>query len=472
MDPSSSSVSAIPASPAATTGALPPGPSAPSVVQTLRWATRPYDFLARAAREFGDCFTVRFLGQPPAVVTSHPDAIKEVFTADPAVVTAGEANAPFLTAILGENAVIVLDGARHLRQRRLLLPPLHGERMQAYAATMRDVTAAAIAEWPVGASFPILPWMQRITLDVIIQTVFGVDAGTQLARQRAHLVSMLALGTGFAMFCIAIPQLRVELGGLAPWGKFRRHRVAFDGMLLEEIAGRRERGIAGRVDVLSLLLEARDEDGSPLSDAELRDEMFTLLMAGHETTAAGLAWAFHHVLSHSDVLDRVRAELASVVGDAPLEPSHVARLDYLDAVVKETLRLFPVIPMVMRRLRAPMRIGGWELPAGVGVSPSIYLAHRRPDVWPEPDRFLPERFLGARNNPYAFLPFGGGTRRCLGAAFASYEMKVVLATTFLRANLRAAPGYRMRPVSRGFAVAPSEGMPVVVDRRSPAGGPT
>ncbi|HZP43358.1 MAG TPA: cytochrome P450 [Candidatus Binatia bacterium] len=449
------------------TPALPPGPSAPAAVQTLRLVRHPYDFLERCARDFGDAFTLRTLGQPPSVVMSHPDAIREIFTADPDVLSAGESNAPFLAPILGENSVLVLDGARHLRKRRLLLPPLHGERMQAYAVTMRDLTDVVVDAWPVGQPFPILASMQRITLDVIIRTVFGVETSGTTGRLREALFAMLGMAGSLAALSIAIPALRIELGGLAPWGRFRRHRATFDRILREEIAARRQAGTEGRTDILSLLLEARDEDGEPMSDAELLDEMFTLLMAGHETTAAALAWAFHHVLVEPAVVTRLRAELAAVVGGGRLEPWHLSRLEYVDAVVKETLRVFPIIPSVVRRVKAPVRIGGWDVPAGATVSAAIYLAHRRADSWPEPDCFVPERFLGARPSPYAFLPFGGGTRRCLGAAFASYEMKVVLATTFLRAELREAPGYRMRPVSRGFAVAPSEGTPVVLEHRRP-----
>src|SRR5213592_1154157 len=229
------------------------------------------------------------------------------------------------------------------------------------------------------------------------------------------------------------------------------------------------RGAAGAGegdDVLSMLVAARDDDGQAMSDEELRDQMVTLLLAGHETTATALAWAVHHIIENPDVLASIRTELDRELGDGPLHPGHVMRLEYLDAVVKETLRLRPVIGEVGRVLKRPMRIGGWDLPAGVEASPSIYLVHRRPDVWPDPERFDPQRFVGSRPSPYEFLPFGGGTRRCLGMAFALYEMKVVLAEVLRRVDLVRAPGYRMRMVRRAITFAPSEGMPVVVEKRA------
>jgi cytochrome P450 len=242
-----------------------------------------------------------------------------------------------------------------------------------------------------------------------------------------------------------------------------RLRAAVDALLYDEIARRRAAGTTGRDDVLSMLIEARDENGRPMTDAELRDEMMTLLLAGHETTATSLAWLFSHVLRRPDVLTRLHDEIARVTGGAPVAAEHVGQLTYLDAVLKETARLHPVIPEVGRRLAAPTVIGGYPLPAGVAVVPCIYLAHRRADTWPDPVGFTPERFLGVRPNPYAFFPFGGGVRRCLGAAFATYEMKIVLATVLRRAALRLAPGTDMRVVRRTVTFAPAGGVPVILD---------
>ena len=307
--------------------------------------------------------------------------------------------------------------------------------------------------------------MQSITLDVIVRAVFGIDDAARLTELRARLLRFLALADGPAAAFIAVPALQVELGGLAPWGRFVRYRRAIDEILFAEIARRRRDGTAGRTDSLSLLVDAHDEHGEGMTDQELRDEMFTLLMAGHETTATSLAWAFFHLLPRPDVVERVRDELHGVTRGGPIDSHHVAQLPYLDAVIKESARLTPVVSFLGRRLRGPTRIGGYDLPAGVIAAPCIYLAHRHPAFWPDPQRFDPQRFLDTKPNPFAFFPFGGSVRRCLGAAFATYEMKIVLAQVLRRTTLRILPGYRMRPVTRAITTAPSRGVPVVLDRK-------
>src|SRR5216117_1496023 len=378
------------------------------------------------------------------VVCTDPEAIKDIFTADGDDLRSGEANAPILGPILGWNSILLLDGERHSRERRLMSPPFHGERMHVYGRLMREIADRVIDRWPLGRPFPIHHEMQAITLDVILRAVFGVDEGATF---------------------IALKPFQIDLGRWTPWGRFVRNRDAIRAILLEEIARRRAEGTAGRSDILSLLVDARDEQGAPMSDAELLDEMFTLLMAGQETTATSLAWVFYHLLRHPGALANLRAELARVVGSGPVEAQHLPQLEYLDAVTKESARLTPVATNVMRRLHAPARIGGLDLPAGVSVSASIYATHHRPDLWPDPERFLPERFLGTRPSPNTFFPFGGGVRRCLGAAFATYQLKIVLAEVLSRVDLRLAAGYRMRPVLRAITVAPSRGVPVVVERR-------
>ncbi len=443
---------------------LPPGPSMPRLLVTLRMALRPFEMLDECARRFGDAFTLHGPGGPPTVFVSHPDAIRDVWASDGEAVHAGEAAGPLLVPILGANALLVLDGARHRRERRLLSPPFHGERIQVYGDLVREATDRVIDGWPVGRPFSIHAAMQEITLDVIVRAVFGVDDPHGLARLRERLLRFLAMADGPSAALIALPFTQVELGGLAPWGRFVRRRRAVDELLFAEIAHRRAEGTRGRADILSLLVDARDEDGRPMSDQELRDEMFTLLMAGHETTATSLAWILYHVLQRDDVLERLAAERTRVVGDDPVRAGHLGAFEYLDAVVKESARLTPVVSFVGRLLRAPRRIGGLDLPAGVVVSPCMYLTHRRPELWPEPLRFLPERFVGLRPSPHVFYPFGGGVRRCLGAAFATMEMKIVIARVLARTSLRLAPGYRMRVVRRAVTHAPSAGVPVVMDR--------
>ena len=443
---------------------LPPGPREPRLMQALRYAIGPYAAMERATRLFGECYTVQSFG-PPMVVFSDPEAAKQIFGDDGGTLEAGQANAEVLGPILGANSILLLDGERHFRERRMMGPPLHGERMHVYGRLMQEIADRVIDGWTIGRPFPIHHEMQTITLDIILRAVFGLDEASTFDRVRAPIVRFLTLADSAAAPFLAIRQLQFELGGLSPWGRFVRDRNEVRRLLLREIAGRRSDGTAGRTDILSMLVEARDEHGEPMRDEELLDELFTLLMAGHETTATSLAWVFWHLLPHPDVVEKLRAEIDGVAGGGRLLPEHVAHLEYLDAVIKESARLSPVATNVIRRVQRPARIGGRDLPAGINVSVSIYSIHHRADLWPDPERFDPERFVGARPASHTFFPFGGGVRRCIGAAFATYEMKVVLAKVLSRVELRVAPGYKMRPVLRTITVAPSRGMPVVVERR-------
>jgi cytochrome P450 len=441
--------------------ATPTGPRTPALFQVLRWLRQPIAMLEDCGRRYGDVFTLRFPGFDPIVLFSDPAAIKEIFTADPDVLRAGEANV-VLAPFVGTDSVLLADGPRHRRKRKLMMPPFHGERMQLYGDVMRTVTDRVIDAWPLGTAFPIHAETQAITLDVILRAVFGLEEGGAMDDLRTGIVAGAAVVTDHPL--LMVKALQRDLGRLTAWRRVTRLRDEVDAMLFAEFARRRAETRTDRTDVLSLLLAARDEDGQPMSDGELRDEMVTLLLAGHETTATTLAWVLQYVLAHPAVYARLRDELAAYDGHDRVPAS--SDLPYLDATVKETQRLMPIIPMVGRRLHALTTIGGHVLPPGVVAAPCAYLTHRRADLWEEPDRFQPERFLGKRPTPYEFFPFGGGTRACLGAAFASFEMKIVLARTLARVELRAVPGYRARVVRRGIAFAPSEGMPVVVERRA------
>jgi cytochrome P450 len=441
--------------------ALPPGPRTPSVVQVVQWLRRPIPMLEACSQRYGDVFTLRFPAYDPLVLCSDPAAVKAVFTGDPEVLRGGEANvviAPFV----GVDSLLLADGARHRRKRRLLMPPFHGERMQVYGDIMRAITDRAIDAWPVGRPFPVHAEMQSVTLDVILRAVFGLDEGAQMDALRGRLVEGATTVTDHPM--LMLKALQRDLGPLTAWRRVLQLRDESDAILFAEFARRRSEQRTDRTDVLSLLMAARDEDGEPMSDSELRDEMVTLLLAGHETTATTLAWVLQYVLADRDVHARLRAE-AEAWNREDRAPGS-GDLPYLDAVIKETQRLMPIIPFVGRRLQNPMEIGGHVLPAGVVVAPCIYLAQRRAEVWDDATEFKPERFLAKRPSPYEFFPFGGGARACLGAAFAALEMKIVLARILARVELRAAPGYRVRIVRRGIAFAPSEGMPVVLERRA------
>ncbi len=441
------------------TNALPSGPKLPPPLQLLQWIFRPIPFMESCAQRYGYCFIVRLPLNAPFVMFTDPEAIKEIFTSDPDKLPAGETRA-ILKPLVGEHSVLVLDGAPHAQHRKLLMPSFHGERMHAYGEVMRAIADRTIERWPVGRAFPLQPEMQAITLDVILRTVFGIDEGAELDHLRAMLTELITLGTNPLSM---IPWFQTLLSPITKRRRVLQLMEEVDVVLYAAIAQRRATGAIGRTDILSLLIDARDEQGQPMTDIELRDELITMLVAGHETTATSLSWTFHQLLRHPEVMEKLKKELHAVFGAGLVTPQHVNKLEYLDAAIKEAQRLTPIVPLVGRLLREPARIGGRDLPAGVIAAPCIYLTHRRADLWPNPERFSPERFLEKRPSPYEFFPFGGGNRYCLGAAFALYEMKIVLAQVLSRVVLRSAPGRAVRVTRRGVTFAPSEGMPVVLE---------
>lgn len=441
--------------------AVPPGPRGPALFQVAQLAFRTVQYLERCQRRYGDTFTIRFPGGPDVVSFTHPDAIRQIFTADSEQLRGGESNAP-LGPLVGLHSLLLLDGARHLEERRLMIPPFHGERMHAYAPAMQSLADRTIDAWRPGGVILFLRCMQRLTLDIIMDTIFGFDEDGEHDRLRQQLQVLVHVASN-PLWLLA--PFRINLGPVTPWAKLIRTRGEVAELLYAEFARRRAVGCEHRSDILSMLLSARYEDGRAMTDEQLRDEMLTLLLAGHETTATALAWTLYHLLMHPEVLERVRVELDEVVADEPLRADHLPRLEFLDGVIKEALRLNPVLDDVGRLVKEPVEIGGWRLPAGVVASAQIYLCQHRPDLWPDPHRFNPDRFFHQRVSPYEFFPFGGGGRRCIGMAFALYEMKIVLARILTRTQLRIAPGYAVISVRRAVTLAPSRGLPVVVDAR-------
>ena len=428
---------------------LPPGPRLPAAAQAFRLWRDPIRFLLGLRRRYGDVFSVNYPSFPRLVYVADPELVKQVFTGDPRRFHAGEANASVLEPALGPNSVLILDEREHMRQRKLLLPPFHGESVRAYGGQIREIADREIESWPVDRPFALRTRTQRITLDAILRSVFGVRDVARFALAQ-RLVDEFA---GRSHAVLLFPALRRRFGPLSPMARFERARDALDGLIYEEIAERRAHaGDVDRNDVLSLLLEARHDDGSPMSDAELRDELVTVIGAGHETTATALAWAVERLVRTPRVLERLRAELAA------------GQEDYLDAVVKETLRVRPVITDVARKLTAPADIGGYDLPAGTFVLPAIIAIHHREDLYPEPFEFRPERFLEGQGEGYAWIPFGGGVRRCLGASFAQYEMRIVLREIIEWASLRAVHprSEALRP--RNITLAPGRGARVILER--------
>jgi cytochrome P450 len=429
---------------------LPPGPRLPRLAQAAILTAAPYAWMSKRRERYGDVFSSRFPFFGHVVYVADPALVKEVFTGDPTVFHAGEANATVLGDALGENSLLTLDEGRHLSQRKLLLPPFHGAAVRRYAEVMAEATEREVATWPVDRAFELRPHMQAITLDVILRAVFGVRDGERMDLFRERIPRLGNLSSVLDW----LPFMQRDLGGLTPAARFRKAVAAVDELIYAEIADRRALGEhTDRDDVLTLLLSARHEDGSPMSDVELRDELMTLLTAGHETTATGLSWAFERLLRTPPAMERV---LASLDDD-----------EYLDAVVKETLRVRPVIVDVARTLTRDAEVGGWKLPAGTMVLPAIAAIHMRPDLYPSPEQFRPERFLSDGAESYAWIPFGGGVRRCIGASFAQVEMRVVLREVLRRVRLRADSPRPERPQVRHVTVVPSRGCRVVVEQRLP-----
>ncbi len=438
---------------------LPPGPGGPSALLAARFLLRGPQFLERCRDRYGDVFTIRLNTGRTVVIAGDPAIAKEVFQGSPDDLHAGAGNV-ILKPILGGRSVLLLDGAEHLRQRRLMLPSFHGERMRAYGETMTAVAERQIAQWPVGRPFAVHPTMQAITLEIILRTVFGVEDPARL-RRLGEPTKRLLNSTDQPLRLLLLQLTRSDgAKPRSPWGRVYALLAPVDALIHEEIAARRAEQTP-RDDILSLLLEARDDDGNALTDAELRDELLTLLLAGHETTATALAWTLERLVRTPRVLARLREEVEDGAGT-----------EYVDAVVKEALRLRPVVPGVIRMLQRPLTIGGTDLPAGVLIAPSIYLIHRRPDVYPDPDAFRPERFLGDdAPSTYEWLPFGGGIRRCLGAAFAQYEMRIVLQTILRMAVLETTGAEPEKARRRFVTYTPGRGGRVRVTRLTPAGRP-
>jgi unspecific monooxygenase len=443
---------------------LPPGPKAPAVWQLLRYTHEPLSYLESCARQYGDRFLVRLAGYGKLVMLADPEAVRDVFRGDPHVLHSGEGN-EFMSGTVGPNSVLVLDDQPHARQRRILLPPLKGERMRSFFDAMQSATLEAVKGWPPDRPVRMVEPMQWITLRVILQAVLGLAPGPRLTGLEDKVGRMLALGRsryGLAL----LPLVPQRLLRNSRWVPYFRQMRALDEALFALIAERRREPAAARGEnVLADLLAASHEGGEPISDAEIRDAVVTLLIAGHDTTALALAWALEQIVPREDVVRPLTDELHRVCGGELPRAEHLSRLEYLDAAVRESLRVRTILPFVVRLTKQPFVAGGREYPAGVMLAPCNHLVHRRLDLYPDPGRFRPERFLERKYAGHEWFPFGGGNRTCLGMAFALYEMKVVLATLFRTVCLARPPGSRSAPVRRGISLAPDDGARVVVTAR-------
>ncbi|MBI4783021.1 MAG: cytochrome P450 [Oscillatoriophycideae cyanobacterium NC_groundwater_1537_Pr4_S-0.65um_50_18] len=422
----------------------------------LRFLFHPLETLETRTQAYGDNYRVTPPDSKPALVYfSSPEALEAIFTAKPEQLSAGRGN-QILKALLGEHGIVLLEGAAHQRQRQLLMPPFHGDRMRSYAQVIQEITNQTMSQWTIGTTFSVRPIMQSISLQVILKAVFGLESGQRYKQLQEALGKML---DGFsspvgAMF-LFYPFLQKDWGAWSPWGRFLRLRQQVNDLLYAEIADRRRQPDEGRTDILALLMAARDLEGQPLSDVELRDELITLLFAGHETTASALAWALYWVAYLPSVRTRLLAEIDAL--DDKVDPMTITRLPHLSAICQETLRLYPIaISSFPRVVKQPIEVVGYALEPGTVIIPSIYLAHRRADVYPEPNQFRPERFLERQFSPYEYLPFGGGDRRCIGSAFALFEMKLVLFQLLSNFEMTLSNAKPIRPIRRGLTVAPSD----------------
>ena len=442
-----------------------PVPSSP-LKNLLNWIGRPYDFLDDCMQQYGDCFTVHLGGFEPFVFISNPQAIKEIFAIDTQQFDAGRSNG-LLKPLLGTHSLLLMDGDRHKRERKLLMPPFHGAKVTAYGETICKITRETCAQWQPQQTILASKAMPKITMDVILQTVFGLREGARYQQLNTLLTNLLNLtGSPFSSSLLFFKWLQKDWGKWSPWGKVVHMRQQIYELLQAEIDERRlpnstTANSTGGDDVLSLLLLAKDEAGQPMSDDEIKDELITMLVAGHETTASVLCWALYWVHKRPDIKAKLMAELDAVPEDA--DPMALAKLPYLTAVASEALRLYPIVPIVFPRIaKETVTIQGQTYPPETMLVPCIYAVHQREDLYPAPKQFNPERFLERQYAPSEFIPFGGGNRRCLGYSMAKLEINLILATILRERSLILASDEPVTPRRRGVVIATSSGVPLVV----------
>ena len=438
---------------------LPDGPKTARWLQLIQWILDPLGYMEACKEKYGDIFKLGW-SQRPRVMVSHPQAMQEILTSD-RLTAPGYPN-EILRPLMGNNSLFLLNEESHQRQRKLLMPPFHGQRMFHYGKLICDITKRVTSQWVSNKPFPIREKMKEITMSVILQAVFGLYEGERFQQIKKLIGERLEMtATPLGVTLLYFPPLQQDWGPWSPWGRIAHKIQQIDELLYAEISDRREQLDPERTDILSLLLLARDEEGQGLTDVELRDELMTLLVAGHETTATALAWAFYWIHKLPEVRKKLLDELDSL-GDNP-EPMAIFRRPYLTAVCQETLRIYPVAMNTFSRVvKSNMKIIGHTLEPGTEVVGSIYLTHHREDLYPEPKQFKPERFLEREFSPYEFIPFGGGARRCIGMALAQFEMKLVLATVLSGWQLSLADDKPVQAKRRGILLAPAGGVKMVM----------
>ncbi|MBC1238823.1 cytochrome P450 [Nostoc sp. 2RC] len=444
-----------------TTYNLPDGPQIPRWLRMIKFISQPVKYVDDFAKIYGDSFTIQSNpSDNPIVYFSQPEALEQIFTSDLSSFEVGRGNKG-LRFLLGDRSFMLSDGERHQRQRQLLAPPFHGERMRAYGEDIRQITQQVSHQWQMNKPLKIRNSMQEITLRVILRVVFGLEAGERFEELRRSLSDLLDFMTSPLMSsAFFFNFMQKDFGTWSPWGWILQQQKKIDELIYTLLRERRAQPQQNRQDILSLMMAARYDDGQGMSDKELHDELMTLLVAGHETTASALTWAFYWIDYLPEVRENLLRELTTVAPNTDL--STIAKLPYLTAVCQETLRIYPIaMNAFFRIVKTPIEIMGYKLPKGTLIIPSIYLAHHREQVYPQPKQFKPERFLERQYSPYEYLPFGGGNRRCIGMAFAMYEMKIVLATILSEFQLSLVNKRPVRPVRRGLTTAAPAGMRMI-----------
>ena len=437
------------------------GPSSSSFIQLLNWIFRPLDYQEECRKKYGDTFRLNLMGLPPFTVVSDPQGVRDIFTADTQKFDVGRTNG-LAGSLLGDNSLVLLDGVEHRRQRKLMMPPFHGEKVRSYAQTIVNIAEQEAREWDKEKPFIAQKAMQRITMETILHVVFGLSQGDRYQKLKPLLIELLDLtGSPLRASLIFLPFLQQDWGEWSPWGRVESRKRKIYQLLQAEIEDRRANPELLQDDVLSLMMSAEDEGGEGLSDIELKDQMMTLLVAGHETTATALSWALYWIHKLPGVKQKLLAELENSSDRQDLLA--ISRLPYLNAVCNETLRIYPVAFIAFLRVaKTPVAVMGQKLDPEAMFAPSIYLTHHSEDLYPEAKKFKPERFLERQYSPYEFFPFGGGSRRCIGYALALLEMKLVLAKILTQWDLNLANDLTVLPKRRGATIAPHNGVPLIL----------
>ncbi len=441
---------------------LPNGSQAPQWLQKIQWISNPLGYMDAAKQSYGDIFNAPVIGNDSCLLfVSHPQALQQIFSSHNNQFIAPPNR--LLQPVVGDRSIFVLEGDRHRKERKLLMPPFHGDRMLSYGKRICELTEKAMCQLLPSQIFTARTLMQEISLEVILNVVFGLYEGERFCQLKESIVILLnEFRSPFTSGSLFFPSLQKDLGAWSPWGSFLRKQQQINNLLFAEIKERRQQHDASRTDVLTLLLQAQDEDGEAMTEEQLRDELMTLLIAGHETTATAVAWALYWVHRSPNVHNQVLHELEALGTNQ--DPMEIVRLPYLTAVCYEALRIYPIAMLtVPRAVKEPVELMGYQLQPGTRLYGCIYLTHRREDLYPEPAQFKPERFLERQFTPYEFYPFGGGIRRCIGEALALFEMKLVLATMMSRYQMTLASQKPEIPKRRGVTLAPGTGVKLVLN---------